>query len=396
MFQATQTKIVVGRPNDFLSPVPMLLMTDQDAAAASLRLPALAQTEYLDKRMPTWVFSPEAYRGSGALQGSAAPQPKPRCEISSRAAEDLWILDGATASLLIPPRADVRVAAARFDDIPRPMEVHVAANIVDHLDPAGGRGPRRALLSSGSLCVPVTLQTRNNVDPDVMRVSMKTRLLMGLKPGGTAQLTSLPAAADPRRVNRIRAAARLADWLSEEALRPIFRAPRSAVRTVQGSTGDHASNLVRLPAHMFSLLGIEEGDQVLVEWGPRRAVAIAFGFVADDPPFDPDDATLDAQAVELFDIPSPPPSHLTVRVNSRVRVALDVPAATVVTIRRKVRPYVLDRLGRATLPLVGAAFAAFALPVKHHTALVVILLALVLLQLAGLRYPRVPTGRWPR
>jgi hypothetical protein len=396
----TRVQAVAAQMEGFVAPLPMAFIDRADAEAHSLTLPVVLDLEHLDKRVTVWLFAlqdddePSEHSSAGS-SGTPSDDAGPNCYLSPRVFRRLGASRGDAVSLLCPPRAHVTVAPAFAHDIPAGLDIHADPAVTDAVSTPSWIGPNRALLSSGTLCVPVRVRARPG-KLEAIRVSMHTRVLAAVQPGASVQISPLPARPVNRTTRPWSRIARRLDWLVEHLLRVLLRAPTLQARTVQAPIGDDTENIVRCPQYMFAMLGIEEGDEVLVEWADRCAVAVALEPIDGDIAFQPTDSVLAAQGVGRLRIPRDAPTHLVVRIASPVRSALQIPAATVVTIRRRVRPYFANRLGRATLPLVGVAFAALAIPVKHNTALIVSLVVIVALQVLSLRYPRPPKGRWPR
>jgi hypothetical protein len=144
------------------------------------------------------------------------------------------------------------------------------------------------------------------------------------------------------------------------------------------------------------MIGIEVGDQVVVSWGHRQSIAIGLTF-PDSAPSDAAIATmLDSQGVERLRVhENLLQQDMNIHVASRVRAALGIPATTVVRVRRRLRTYLINRIGRAVLPLGGLIFAALAVPGDIRIPAIIASSVVFLIQLVSLRYPKPSERKWP-
>jgi hypothetical protein len=144
------------------------------------------------------------------------------------------------------------------------------------------------------------------------------------------------------------------------------------------------------------MLGIKVGDQVIVSWGRRQAVATAVIFPDNAPSDDVVVTMLGSQGVERLRGDENQRHHdMNIQVAARIRSALAIPATTVVQVRRRLRTYLINRLGRAMLPLGGLIFAALAVPGDVRIPSIVAASVILSIQLIGLRHPKPPERRWP-
>jgi hypothetical protein len=237
-------------------------------------------------------------------------------------------------------------------------------------------------------------------DRGVIRLSYQGRLLLGVSGNrvGPADVTVSPVPVDSR--GRVLLVAeprwfrgRQPRWSRvgaqcERLLAILLRAHGFAFRTVEASPGEDQMLAVRLPAGLFPLIGTQPGMQVVVEWGPgNRTVATAL--------------TAHEQAeehwpqIEAIGRRRPPtpttPSVALVSLGVNTRAALGIPRATVVTVRRRVAPLVVNKLNELIVPITGL-FIALAVNAKLHAwkliLAVVIILGLLLLPLRMRRNPR--------
>jgi hypothetical protein len=176
----------------------------------------------------------------------------------------------------------------------------------------------------------------------------------------------------------------------EHLWRALFRAPEFSARVVQAHAGDDGAPVVTLHPAVFDRIGIESGQQVLVRWGGREVAALA---VADhDPPATglPPDSIKRVQRVNRLwpHLPEGMSPHVVVRMSAHLRAELGAPVATVVTVRRQLRPVVVRNLNSLVVPLASLVLAGAALPDPHWPALAAGTVVMSVFALARLRIPR--------
>jgi hypothetical protein len=181
-----------------------------------------------------------------------------------------------------------------------------------------------------------------------------------------------------------------ASW-SDRILTAFLRAPEVTLRTVEAPPGEDQALTVRLPADLFPLLGTEPGQHVYIEWGPQnRAIATALAASDDQNGLPPMQIVGDRLSVTPH-----VPSYAEIRVGAPTRAALGIPRLTVVTVRRRITPLIVDRLNQLIVPVTGL-FLGIAADV--HVSLWLLALGILIigvLLLAPLRTRRPTPGRVP-
>ena len=242
-------------------------------------------------------------------------------------------------------------------------------------------------------------------DRGFVRVPFYARLLLGVPdwaPGLPPELLVYPFPTDDqgrplivptptwRQSRSARVRAFCGSW-SDRIFAAVLRAPDVALRTVEAPPGEDQALTVRLPTDLFPLLGTEPGQHVYIEWGPRnRAIATALAASEDQNGLPPMQIVGD-RLVLAPDVPS----YAEIRVGAGTRAALGIPRLTVVTVRRRVTPLIVDRLNQLIVPVTGL-FLGIAADV-HVSLWLLALGALIIgmLLLAPLRARRPSPGRVP-
>ncbi|WP_125775121.1 hypothetical protein [Antribacter gilvus] len=298
-------------------------------------------------------------------------------------------------TVTFPGTAQLKPLAALVDDLPAGDEVQVSP------DEFPGP-PRRYLLVRGGVTAWVTAVPRAHVRPGTVRAGYQLRLLTETEGADEAGDFTLVAAGSVRSASRralsawgqVRAAWRLLhlglDQATEVVLRFLFRAPTAAVRVIQAHPGDDGQAIVALHPAVFDRIGLEPGQQVLVRWGPNEVVAVA---VEDhDPPSvgAPPEGARKVQRVNRLtpDLPDGVAPHVVARLSSSLRLALDAPVATVVSVRRRMRPILVGNLYTLVIPLASLVLAGAALEDPNWWLINAGTLAMSVFALAKLRIPR--------
>lgn len=296
-------------------------------------------------------------------------------------------VSGATAvSVRVPAIAQLRTYSALVDDMPGANEVQVNPEDIK---------PGTYLLVQGGVTAWVHAVPRDHVRPGTVRLAYQLRLLIASDGGADNALVAL-VAAGPEVVRhhlpgkRVIQASEAVDRAMEQLWRALFRAPEFSARVIQAHAGDDGAPIVTLHPAVFDRIGIESGQQVLVRWGGREVVALA---VADhDPPTSgsPPQSMKQVQRVNRLwpDLPEGMSPHVTVRISTRLREQLGAPVATVVTVRRRMRPVLVQNLNSLVVPLASLVLAGAALPDPHWPALGLGTALMSVFALARLRIPQ--------
>ncbi|MFD2796241.1 hypothetical protein ACFS27_21950 [Promicromonospora vindobonensis] len=294
--------------------------------------------------------------------------------------------DATTVSVQVPPVVVLRTYSALVDDMPDAGEVQVSPTDVE---------PGTYLLVQGGVTAWVHAVPRDHVRPGTVRLAYQLRLLTAS--GGAADNARVAlVAAGPDVVRhrlpgrRLQQTSEAVDRTMERLWRAIFRAPAFSARVVQAHAGDDGASIVTLHPAVFDRIGIESGQQVLVRWGGREVVALA---VADhDPPTSgsPTASMKKVQRVNRLwpDLPEGISPHVTVRMSTRLRDQLGAPVATVVTVRRRMRPVLVQNLNSLVVPLASLVLAGAALPDPHWPILGLGTALMSVFALARLRIPQ--------
>ncbi|MFI6427085.1 hypothetical protein [Promicromonospora sp. NPDC050880] len=331
-----------------------------------------------------WAWSATA---DGVPESAEALSPG-RIGVSRRLRSELG--DARSVAVRVPPLMKLRTVAALVDDMPGVDEVHV--------NPADVR-PGTYLLMQRGVTAWVRAVGRDHVLSGTVRLAYQLRLLTasdgdGPDPGVLLVAAAPQVIARSSAIGRFRRVRNSVDNALEHLWRALFRAPEFSARVVQAHAGDDGSAVVTLHPAVFDRLGIVSGQQVLVRWGGREVVALA---VADhDPP------VAAAQSASMRrvqrvnrlwpDLPDGMSPHVTVRVSTRLREELRAPVATVVTMRRRLRPVLVQNLNALVVPLASLVLAGAALPDPHWPTLGLGTALMSLFAMARLRIPQPRSG----
>lgn len=296
-------------------------------------------------------------------------------------------VSGAMAvSVRVPPITRLRTLSALVDDMPGTDEVQVNPEDLE---------PGMYLLVHGGVTAWVRARPRDHVRPGTVRLAYQLRLLTASDGAPDSAVVALVAAERTvirhhLPVKRFQRASEAVDRTMERLWRVLFRAPEFSARVIQAHAGDDGAPIVTLHGAVFDRIGIESGQQVLVRWGGREVVALA---VADhDPPASGSltDAMKKVQRVNRLwpDLPDGMSPHITVRMSTRLRDQLGAPVATVVTVRRRLRPVLVRNLNSLVVPLASLVLAGAALPDPHWPTLGLGTALMSVFALARLRIPQ--------
>lgn len=257
----------------------------------------------------------------------------------------------ATATLTVQPQ--------RHDDRLATDEVIVSSSVLDQL---GGRHSP-LLVSSGSRKMAVRAResgTGTPQDPAMVRLNFHARLLLGLERSEdgerpsvvVSQLTSAVRKrprASVRVVNAIRAGVWTVLFRTGEFL---LRAPRVAVAITSSASADDDAGVVRLSPAVMDLIGVHNGDSVVVSWAGRTAATRAYVDVGE---------RVDIGRIEVVDWTQSSAdqnrlaSEFHVSLPSGIRNSLGAPRDAVVVVRRSLSGLFRRRLIALAIPLVGVA-----------------------------------------
>jgi len=334
--------------------------------------------------------------------------------ISSRVAKvlNLKSADVAALSLCIPEVESRIVISGLAEDLPDDVEVQYLTSD-SQLCQMSNRG--WVLATCRGMIAPVRLRSRSHVrDAARVRVSMTMRTLWGiprgpeevLQFGRLVQESFAHRISNSRRIGFVEGrrsqvvvsmlsflvfVGRKVDQFFEVLLRVLLRAPVITVRTTQAQLGDDAIDIVIFDRSIFEMLGIPIGGQVIVSWGPTKAIAVALEALTSSP-----DNAGRTRRTELLQPTADLdfPQHLIARLSTSVRLDLRCPASTVVVIRRRVRPILIANLRQLIIPVASVVLAAAATDASRKT-LTISFVLMSFFALVPSRYPRPPRGTWP-
>lgn len=269
--------------------------------------------------------------------------------------------------LRVPNRSLLEVRAPPALDLPSGAEVHVSELTYKNILTSRHVRRHALLTTADGVFIPVRVRKRN-IDPDVILVPMSLRTLGGIERGSDVQLSAIPKIflsdqreAASRRIiirrprNRLvkllavsfgylLMGIRILDVCAELLLRAAFRSQTITFRVIQAHPGDDdLRDTIRLHPGAFGALGLRPGGQVLLSWGRQRMAVRA---LEDQKPFDGAFSSHVMKSVGLrldaTPLSSDFPAHLIARLPAPVRRTLNIPPNTVVEMRRKLRPALID------------------------------------------------------
>lgn len=378
--------LVVADPGRLLAPCPVAIVTGEAAASWGVVLPLVLELRVGERRAAAWAFTPEQFHDD-TPESRMLRIGHGEVGLSAGVANELGVTAGSTVHVAMSANTHLAVRSPSLVEVPAADTVEIDTAVASRLGISDGRD-RWAVLTAGGLSAPVRVSTGAGHGEEIVIPRSLAALVGGPPPGTRVQLAALPgrgafpAGHRPRRRRPLRAAAHQLGLLAELALRPLLRAPVVVVRTTSGLVPDDGEQVARLPEPLFPLLGIREGDQLILSWAGRQAVVRA---LADVP---------GADAAEEREQGTPVPAHLVVRVPVAVQAALGIPATTVVSARRRLRTLLVSEVHELNLTVAGLAVAYATLP-DSRPVLALGVVAAVLFELGALRYQRAPRGRWP-
>ncbi|RPF22175.1 hypothetical protein [Myceligenerans xiligouense] len=297
--------------------------------------------------------------------------------------------------VVVPPLRRHRIVAALADDLPGRHEVHVSPQDVP--------GTGSYLLVRDGVTAWVTAVPRDHVRPGTVRLDYQHRLLTmsGARTEEMSDAEHVVLIAAPRAMIETgttlpwpRRAATALDRGLERLWRRLFGAPEFSARVVQAHAGDDATPIVSLNPAAFDRLGIDPGQQVMVRWGGREAAAQA---VEDhDPPSSGGVAAVSKAAQRVNRLwPDPPEDlspHVVVRMSAHLRGQLEAPTSTVVTIRRRLRTFLMANLNRLVIPVAGLGLAIHQINDPRWPVIGTAAVLMTFFALARLRIPKPRSG----
>lgn len=365
------------------SSVPVVIVPDHVLAATAGPVPVDIERD--GRRTAAWAWAEGAWGDTGDAAGAAHPaEPgeRPTFWLSRLAFERLSPAAGAalgTVSLLVPDPKPLVPVLPLVHDIPENDEVQVA------VDDGLGRGSR--IMVRHGVAVWVSLVPRSHVRPGTVRISNHLRTVTAPSEASSAKQDTLLFRPLPReRVgtrNRLTIAA-VSSWLrtvTESCLRWFFLAPEHPMRLVPAHPDDAHLHVVTLQDVALSRLGIRSGDGVILRWGTTEVEVTA---VADHDPvgLGSSDVRLDpTRPLPARDMPL----HLAVRVPAALQHIMDLPAASIVTVRRSTRSVLSRNLNSLVIPVASLALAGAALNDPNWVLLTCGAVATAVLGLSRLR-----------
>ena len=418
-----------GKPDVVLEVVHSSIKRSNLAATVSgenfkgLEFPCLAcmHQEGATAGRPIWLYGcPRDQDGQPRLdvQGGASGEPEPdgrdggsgevpvaKGEIlfTKRARDELGLERKAKVVVEWPKFVgSVRVVLPSARYLPEALAVNVEPDVFKGFKK--GKRDTYALLTAGGIAIAVRLVERAALfgrpsgDAREYEVQMAStvRAACGLTgdTGWRVQLADLPledGGPEVRPAGLLRRSGRLLDLLVETLLRWALRAPPLAFRSVKAALGDDdLRDTVRLHQDALAALAVKPGGQVILSWADRE-VAVRVLTLTD--PYEPSGLAQAAVDPDSPEVPAGFPSQRLVSIPPSVRRTLNIPPATVVEIRRRLRTALLSQVNQLIVPVTGLVLAAVVIPLKWWQILTGAVIILVL-ALAPLRIPKPPPGRW--
>jgi hypothetical protein len=339
------------------SAIPAVVVPDHVLTATAGPVPV--GLEHDGRATAAWAWAERAWSDEGDRSGPHRPgtqQRPPTFWLSRLAVERLGQLpETSTVSLAVPDAKALAPVLPLVHDIPGTGEAQVA--------PGDVSAPSTRIMVHNGVAAWVELVPRDHVRPGTVRISNHLRAITGPTadaPPDSQVVFFRPLDGGRNRVRRrpttasIRALLRSA---TERCLRWFFLAPEQSMRVTAAHPDDEHQHVVTLHDVALSRLGVRSGDHVVLRWG-RTEVEVAA--VTDH---DPQAAT---QADSGHDPTKPGsarqmPSHLAIRVPTALRHMMDMPAASVVGVRRSTRSVLVRNLNSLVIPVASLALAGAAL-----------------------------------
>ncbi len=381
------------------TPIPIAVLNSALLSTLQLVTGTRIIVRYRYRKLAVWVRDLREVPPQTPPSGSPADQ---TIWLSRRACDLLRVAPGDQITIEVCTRRSLRVAPARADDLPRANEVDVAPEIVAEF------GTNVAIAYSKYGSVPIILR-RRDMAANVIRMSMLTRSLIGVKPQENVEIGVFQSErlffADHYSVRRrgprvARRALAVLDYgvrfllqVVEAVLKLVMGAPALLTRTVEAEIGDDTNRVVRVAPETLRLLGIQAGDAVYLEWGESRVIAVAHEKLATSKRGDYHGVTADDWGSDPAD--DAVPDHLVVGIAAEMRNELRIPRRTIINVRRRVTGILLQRVNELTIPIGGLLFAALALEKISVLAAAVGAVIVTVMAMVPVKHRVAPRGRWP-
>lgn len=386
---------------DVRSPIPIALLDRAILTSLGLKTGTRTILRHRSRKLAVWVRDAAEFATAQTVpEGLAAHD----VIWLSKRARDLLLVPRSGADVILDarPHRELRVKPALVDDLPHANEVHVGREVIADL------GTDRAIAYSKCGSIPIRLRERE-MGGDAIRMTMLMRSLMDVDRGEMIEIGPLQrerlffadrgvaqtvAGKYARRVvATARWAGRLVFFGWESLLRLWLHAPVLAMRTVEAEIGDDTNRIVRMAPETLRVLGVQPGDEVILEWLGTRVVAVAHEKIRDAPAgvhrgVTADDWGSDPQADAI-------PLHLVIGVAAEMRGEMRIPRRTIVSVRRRVASLFAKRLNDLTVPIGGLLFAALAMDKISVSAAAIGAVIVTVLAMAPARHRVAPRGRWP-
>jgi hypothetical protein len=365
------------------SSVPVVVVPDHVLATTAGPVPVDIERD--GRRTSAWAWAERAWGDTGDAADASRPaelEERPTFWLSRLAFERLGLAaeaESATISLVVPDQKPLVPVLPLVHDIPENNEVQVAA------DAELGRGAQ--IMVRHGVAVWVSLVPRDHVRPGTVRISNHLRAVTEQSEDSSVERDTLffrPLPSERVRAQRRLTVAAVNGWLrtvTEGCLRWFFLAPEQSMRLVPAHPDDEHLHVVTLQDVALARLGIRSGDGVILRWGTSEVEVTA---VADRDPVEFDSA--DVRPDPTKPIPARDmPRHLAVRVPTALRHMMDLPAASVVTVRRSTRSVLVRNLNSLVIPVASLALAGAALNDPNWALLICGAVATAVLGLSRLR-----------
>jgi hypothetical protein len=257
--------------------------------------------------------------------------------------------------------------------------VEVAVDRV--LTAAEGRANVMHVVCHDGVVFPVVLRVASPADTAI-RLDFYTRMLMGAAPESPITLWPLDASMQrelcgqawrEREIDQL-----VVRRTVETVLRRFLGAPVLALRAVYSLPGDEDQSICRIHDRMFTLLGVREGDKLILQWGHRSSTGTALPHVRSDDTrgYERSTGVRQLTANEI-------PVEYHIGIPASMLSSFGAPRDSVVLVRRDVLSLVASNAIVLALPLTGLLLALISK--THWYLLVLIVLTLLFISLLPLR-----------
>lgn len=392
---------VLAVVSNLLTPFPAVVLGPK--FATELRLPVTGVLSDGHKDINVWVFGEESPELRNRGMAVKWPKNPLHNEIAvSRRVSDFFGPSLGQMTLTLPRAISANFRRAAVDKLPSSLEARVAPEVLKLFSPGAERG-YWVLATTDSVAIPIRLvpdSTKGNLENPELRAGALLRFFLDLGEKSQVQLSPIEHVLNdrPTRNQRIvrksvahgkrghaQAATaavirtkRRVSYALDTSLRMLFGAPSVAVVSHPASLGDDTEQIVRLHPSLFSMLGISPGDEIFVEWGGRRTVAVAFEF-------SPDSSMRASDSTHT--------GHLQALVSAQIRFDLGMPRSSALELRRRVVPKVLDNINDAFIPAVSVLIGMISLGLTGPEMVFSVLFA-VYLSLLKVRVPQASPGQF--